>query len=235
MTCKSVIAGERIVTQGEIRDTAFIIQNGSCLIIVEEENGFHPVGHRGRGDIIGVESFLTGEPQHYHAEAETNVDLLIFDKKLFKDFNKEHPDILNFLTEIVANQFDSKRPVADRVIGKYITTDIIGRGGFSIVYKGLHSQLNMPVAIKMLRYNLAMDSEFYATFRNEAHIIAGLDHENIIKIYDIEERFRTIFIIEELVSGESLKNLLERLGRIPIKLAVDFLIQICSGLDYAHR
>ena len=229
MTCKSVIAGERIVKQGEVRNTAFIVQNGSCLIIVEKDNEFHPVGHRGRGDIIGVESFLTGEPQTYHAEAETNMDLLIFDKKLFQDFNKENPDILNFLTEIVADQFDSKRPVADRIIGKYLATDIIGRGGFSIVYKGLHAELNMPVAIKMLRHNLAMDSEFHTTFRNEAHIIASLDHENIIKIYDIEERFRTLFIIEELVAGESLKNLLKRLGRIPVKLAVDFLIQICSG------
>lgn len=234
LTCKSVIAGDLIVKQGEVRDTAFIIQNGSCLIIVEKDNEFHPVGHRGRGDILGVESFLTGEPQTYHAEAETNMDLLIFDKKLFDDFNKENPGMVNFLTEIVADQFDSKRPVADRVIGKFIATDIIGRGGFSIVYKGLHEKLNMPVAIKMLRHNLAMDSEFQATFRNEAHIIASLDHENIIKIYDIEERFRTLFIIEELVAGESLRNLLERLGRITVKLAVGFLIQICSGLDYAH-
>jgi serine/threonine protein kinase len=80
-----------------------------------------------------------------------------------------------------------------------------------------------------------MDSDFLDTFRNEAHIIASLDHENIIKIYDIEERFRTLFIIEELVTGESLRNMLGRLGRIPLKLSIDFLIQICSGLDYAHR
>jgi serine/threonine protein kinase len=139
------------------------------------------------------------------------------------------------LTEIVADQFDTRRPVADRSIGKYMTTDIIGRGGFSIVYKGLHAGLNMPVAIKMLRHNLAMDADFQNTFRNEAHIIASLDHENIIKIYDIEERFRTLFIIEELVTGESLKNMLGRLGKMPIKLTIDFLIQICSGLEYAHQ
>ncbi len=108
-----------------------------------------------------------------------------------------------------------------------MATDIIGRGAFSVVYRGEHMDLKMPVAIKMMRHNLAMDSDFLEGFRNEAKTIAMLDHENIIKIYDIEERYKTIFIVMEYVNGETLKDLIQRLKRIPSGLAAHYLVQIC--------
>ena len=234
VTCKIVEAGERFITQGEIQQTAYIIQRGACLVIVEKDGQLHPVGHLGRGDIVGIRSFLTGEPQSTHAEAETTMELWALDKGLFDNISKEDPELLEFLTEIVASRFDSKRPTADRIIGKYMATDIIGRGGYSIVYKGLNTDLSMPVAIKMMRHNMAMDPDFINGFRNEAKTIASLKHENILRVYDIEERFNTVFIIEELIEGEPLEKMLERLKCISPKLAVNFLIQICSGLQYAH-
>lgn len=60
--------------------------------------------------------------------------------------------------------------------------------------------------IKMLRHHLAMEPDFLRGFRNEARLIAGLNHPNLIKVFDIEERFRTIFIIMELLEGESLRT-----------------------------
>ena len=235
MNCKSAKAGERLITQGEVRDSAYIIQRGSCLVIVEKEGELHPVGHRGRGDIVGVTSVLTEEPQNAHVEAETDMELWVLTKELFDDISQEEPELVEFLTEIVASRFDSRRPIADRVIGKYYATDIIGRGGYSIVYKGVHTGLAMPVAIKMMRHNMALNPHFQRSFRNEAKIIAGLDHENIVKVHDIEERYRTIFIIEQHIEGESLKQLLKRLKSIPPSLAIDYSIQICQGLDYAHK
>jgi serine/threonine protein kinase len=142
--------------------------------------------------------------------------------------------LLSFLTELVADRFDSRRPIADRTVGKYVATDIIGRGGFSIIYKGMHLGLNMPVAIKMMRHDLAVDPDFLRTFRNEAKTIASLNYKNIIKVYDIEERFRTVFLIMEYLEGETLTKMLKRLKVIPPSLAVHYLIQICSGLQYAH-
>jgi CRP-like cAMP-binding protein/tRNA A-37 threonylcarbamoyl transferase component Bud32 len=235
MSCKTVKAGERLIIQGEVRDTAYIIQRGSCLVVAEKEGELHPVGHRGRGDIVGVTSVLTGEPQNAHIEAETDMELWVLTKELFDDISREQPELVEFLTETVAGRFDSRRPIADRVIGKYHATDIIGRGGYSIVYKGVHTGLAMPVAIKMMRHNMALNSYFQNNFRNEAKIIANLNHDNIIKVYDIEERYRTIFIIEQYIEGESLKKLLVRLKNIPPSLAIDYLIQTCQGLDYAHK
>jgi len=233
--CKTIAAGERFITQGDVQQTAYIIQRGSCLLVVEKDGQMHPVGHLSRGDIVGIRSFLTGEPQSAHAEAETMMELWALDKSLFDNISQKDPELIEFLTELVANRFDSKRPTADREIGKYMATDIIGRGAYSIVYRGLNTDLSMPVAIKMLRHNLAMDPDFIKGFRNEAKTIASLKHENILRVYDIEERFKTVFIIEELVDGESLANMLRRLKCMPPKLAISFLIQLCSGLQYAHK
>jgi DNA-binding response OmpR family regulator len=72
-------------------------------------------------------------------------------------------------------------------------------------------------------------------FRNEAKIIAQMSHKNIIQVYDIEELYRTIFIILEYLEGESVESMLERIGSISIPQAVNFLTQICSGLGYAHE
>ena len=235
MTYKYVRQGEQFITQGHVGDEAFIIQRGSCMEIVEKDGELHPVGHRGVGDIVGMMSILTGEPHHTHVEAETNMELWVLNRARFEKISQKDPGLLNFLTELVADRFDSKRPVADRVIGKYIATDIIGRGGYSLVYKGVHAELNMPVAIKMMRHDLVMNSDLLDSFRNEAKIIASLNHENIIRVYDIEERFRTVFIIMEYLAGESLSDMLSRLKVISWMLAADFLIQVCSGMIYAHN
>jgi serine/threonine protein kinase len=124
--------------------------------------------------------------------------------------------------------------VADRSIGAYMATDIIGRGGFSIVYKGVHIDSGSPAAIKMMRHDLAMNPDFIRNFRNEARIIAGFDHANIIKLYDIEEKFRTLFLITEHLEGEALETRLQKHHRLSADVAVGFLHQICCGLRYAH-
>jgi len=92
----------------------------------------------------------------------------------------------------------------------------------------------MPVAIKMMKHDLAMEKAFIRNFRNEARMIARFNHENIVKVYDIEERYRTVFIIMELLEGSPLEALLENGTRLPASGIIDYLVQICSGLRYAH-
>ncbi|MDM8538767.1 protein kinase, partial [Desulfobacterales bacterium HSG17] len=235
MEYRRIKAGDRFITQGETEYEAFIINQGSCLVIVEKDGELFPVDHYGEGDIAGGLGILTGEPRRAHVEAETDMEVWVLKKAQFDDISKKDPDILTFLTEIVADRLDSQRPTGYRTVGKYISTDIIGRGGFSIVYKGLHKGLNMPVAIKMMRHDMVMNDDFLTSFRNEAKVIANLNHENIIKVYDIEERFKTVFIIMEHVSGKSLAEMIKNLKTIPPDLTVNFLYQVCSALSYAHK
>jgi len=235
MTYRHVKAGKRFLVQGAVEDTAYIIHRGSCLAIVEKEGQLHPVNHYSAGDIVGGLGILTGEPRRAHVEAETDLDLWVMTKKQFEEMTEKDPDLLDFITELVADRLDSRRPTAYRTIGKYVATDIIGRGAFSIVYKGIHQPLNMPVAIKMMRHNMVLYPDFLESFYNEAKTIAGLTHDHIVKVYDFEERYRTLFIIMEYVKGDSLKDTIPPLKGISPKLATDFLMQICSALAYAHQ
>ena len=92
----------------------------------------------------------------------------------------------------------------------------------------------MPVCVKMLKHDLAMDPDFQRNFRNEARLIASFDHPNIIRVYDIEERFRTIFIIMELLEGLALSDLLKQGQNLSYGQIVSILMQVCQGLSYAH-
>lgn len=235
MTRQRVEAGTRFVVQGAVEDRAYIIERGSCLVIVEKDGELHPVNHYGEGDIVGGLGILTGEPRQAHVEAETDMDLWILTRDSFEEFTQKDPDLLDFITELVADRLDSRRPTAYRTIGKYVAGDIIGRGAFSIVYKGVHKDLNMPVVIKMMRHDMALRPDFLERFQNEAKIIASLSHDHIVKVYDFDQRYRTLFIIMEYVKGESLRDMIGRLRVMPHRLAASFLLQMCSALAYAHQ
>jgi len=235
LTYRRIKAGERFVNQGAVEDTAYIIQRGACLVVVEKNGELHPVDHYGEGDIIGGLGILTGEPRRAHVEAETDMHLWVMTRAQFDEMADKDPDLLNFITELVADRLDSRRPTAYRTIGKYVATDIIGRGAFSIVYKGIHTGLNMPVVIKMMRHDMALYPDFLESFQNEAKIIASLAHDHIVKVYDFDERYKTLFIIMEHLRGDSLKEMIEHLRIIPPKLAAAYLIQLCTALAYAHE
>jgi len=227
-------AGERFITQGTEADAAYIIQRGSCIVLVEKDGELHPVGHRGEGDIVGVMAIITGEPRNAHVEAETDMELWCLNKTQLENISEKDAWLLEFLTEIVADRFDSRRPTADRTIGKYLTTDIIGRGSSSIVYKGVHTGRNIPVIIKMMRHDMALRPDFIASFKYEARTITRLNHENIVKIYDFEECFKTLFIIMEYLEGRTLREVLDSTRKISPHLAIKYLLQACSGLKIAH-
>jgi tRNA A-37 threonylcarbamoyl transferase component Bud32 len=235
MTYRHIKAGERFVIQDAVEDTAYIIQRGSCLVIVEKDGELHPVDHYGEGDIIGGLGILTGEPRRAHVEAETDMDLWVMTKDQFDEMTEKDPALLDFVTELVADRLNSRRPTAYRTIGKYVATDIIGRGAFSIVYKGIHKRLGMPVVIKMMRHDMALYPEFLDSFHNEAKTIASLAHDHILKVYDFEERYRTLFIIMEYLRGDSLKDMISRLRALPPQLTAKYLVQIGSALAYAHK
>ncbi|MCG8635405.1 MAG: protein kinase [Desulfobacterales bacterium] len=232
---KEVKKSHRFIRQGDSSGDAYIIRRGSCLLLVEKEGTLHPADHRGEGDILNMAALFTGEPASFHVEAETDMELWVLKRRLFEKIPEKDPDLFNFLTEIVADRFDSGRPISERTIGRYTATDIIGRGGYSIVYKGIESTTGQSVAIKMLRHNMVKDADFLESFRNEARIVAGLDHENIIDVYEIKERFRTAFIMMEYLEGESVAAKLRKEKRIAPEDAVSYLTQAGRAIDYAYK
>jgi CRP-like cAMP-binding protein len=232
---RRIRAGERLITQGASGDACYVIQRGSCGIHVEKNGEIHRVAGRRKGDILGEMALVTGEPRSAHVDAETEMDLWEISREDFEQIAQEFPELRGFLTEIVAERFASSRVTAKRKVGKYVITDIIGRGGYSIVYKGIHSSLNMPVVVKMLNHDMAMDPRFIENFEKEARIIAQFNHENIVRVYDIEARFQTVFIVMEYLEGRSLRQVLEGMQWLPARKVVHYLLQVCAGLHYAHE
>ena len=235
LTLRQIHQGERFIYQGENTQTAYIIQQGSCMEIVEKKGEFYPVGHRSEGDIVGMISLVTGESMGFHVEAETEMKVWVIKKKDFNRIPEQDPDLFAFLTELVADRFDRKGPIAERTIGKYLVTDILGKGGYSIVYRGIHSELERPVAIKMMRHHLSMQQDFMQNFQNEAKLIARLNHPNIVTIFDVELRYKTLFIMYEYLEGESLEDMIKRLKNIPPDQALHFLRQLASAMAFAGK
>jgi len=235
LTFKHINKAERFITQGDEGDCLYIIRSGSCIVNLEKDNTLHPIARLKAGDVVGEMAVLTGERRSTHVDAETDMELWSLSRAQFDALSHEYPDLRDFLTDIVTHRFSVSKLTAFRNIGKYIIKEIIGQGGWSIVYKGVHGKLNFPVAIKMMRHNMAMNPEFLDKFQNEAKIIARLNHPNIIKVYDIEDLYRTVFIIMEYLEGLSLEYLLENMPKLPLPKILDIIMQICSGLAYAHK
>jgi serine/threonine protein kinase len=235
MTPRQVPAGERFIAQGDEGDTFYIIQEGSCLVNVEKKGITHSLAHLREGDVVGEIALLTGEPRTANVDAETDMILWCLTREIFDSLCSQYTDLKDFLTELVTHRFSTEKVTANRTIGKYVISEVIGRGGWSMVYKGIHKGLNMPVAIKMLKHDMAMNVEFLEKFHNEARIVALLNHENIVKVYDIEELYRTVFIIMEFLQGVPLDSILGKMPRLPVPKALDILLQVCNGLSYAHQ
>ena len=196
-------AGDRIITQGDSGDFLFLVQEGICCAKVEKNGDIHPVARFKKGEVVGEMAVVTGEVRRAHVDAETDMVLWELERAKFEEIASEHSDLRIFLTELLANRLATSTATSERLIGKYILKNMIGKGGWSIVYQGVHKTLNRPVAIKMLRHDMAMEPGFIERFRKEAEIIASLRHNNIINVYDIEELFQTVFIMMEYLEGES--------------------------------
>lgn len=235
LTLKHLKKGERIISQGDEGDSFYIVLCGSCVINLEKDNTLHPITRLRPGDIVGEMAVLTGERRSAHVDAETDIDLLGMSREQFDSLSGEYPKLRDFLTEIITHRFSTSRETAHRTVGKYVITEIIGQGGWSMVYKGIHGKLRLPVAIKMLKHDMAMNPEFLKKFQNEATIIARLNHTNIIKVFDIEELYRTVFIIMEYLEGVPMDYLLEHKPKLSVPSILDIILQVCYGLDYAHK
>ncbi|MEW6220401.1 MAG: protein kinase [Thermodesulfobacteriota bacterium] len=227
-------AGARLLGQGEAGEHLYLIQEGACTVRVEKDGTYHTVARLGSGDVAGEMGVLTGEARCASVDADTPVRLWRLEKRQFEAVAARHPDLRLFLTELLTRRLETSPLVADRTIGRYLIRSKLGQGAWSIVYQGIHASLGMPVAIKMLKHAMAMDPDFQKRFKDEAQIIAGLGHRNIVQIYDIEDRYQTVFLITELLDGEGLDRRLARTGPLPAKLAADLLIQVLAGLSHAH-
>ncbi len=118
--------------------------------------------------------------------------------------------------------------------GRYQLGQMIGTGGMADVYIAQDQRLSREVAVKILRSDLAKDPAFVARFRKEAKAAAGLNHPAIVAVYDSGEE-PAPYIVMELVSGHTLRELIQNGEKLPLSRALEIAEGILAGLEYSHR
>jgi len=126
-----------------------------------------------------------------------------------------------------------------KTLGNVIIGELIARGGMAEVYFGSHTHLNRNVAVKIMRDHVEDDPTSRTRFEREARVVAGLNHNNIIQIFDYDLVEGRPCIVMELIPGASLANYLKALHnrdeKLPHTTIAALLKSIASAVDYAHE
>ncbi len=120
------------------------------------------------------------------------------------------------------------------IAGRYAVENKIGSGGMADVYKAKDCKLGRAVAIKVLKPEFAADANFVSKFRAEAQSAAGLEHPNIVNVYDVGSQNGFYYIVMEYISGITLKSYIEKKGRLNYRETLSIAIQVARGIQAAH-
>jgi molecular chaperone DnaK len=150
---------------------------------------------------------------------------------------------LNFRVELQKDEryggADVLRPACNdgglELLGRFEVIGEVNRGSMGIVYKARDMILEEIVAIKVLNDFLCSDPQAVERFKQEARSARRLTHQNIVRIHDMFEHSSKKIISMEFIEGENLKELLKRNVTFTDEMVLNYLMQICEGLAYAHR
>jgi serine/threonine protein kinase/predicted Zn-dependent protease len=120
-------------------------------------------------------------------------------------------------------------------LGKYLIQRELGRGAGGVVYRARDPIINRLVALKTITTGLAEYPDLLQRFYQEAQSAGGLQHPNIVTIYDLGDADGIPYIAMELLEGESLDQLISRRAPLPVPLKLTYALQACRALDYAHK
>src|SRR6266850_5376311 len=183
---------------------------------------------------------LDQEPDHVSAFLDTACEgdavlrrevevLLTSDQRAGRFIEKSAVDLA---TKVIQNQQGDS--LVGRTIGHYKISESIGTGGMGEVYLATDITAGRKAALKLLPERFTGNAERLKRFQQEAHAVVGLNHPNILTVYEIGEDHSTHYIASELIEGETLRQRLMR-GRLELREAVDVAIQVASALAAAHE
>src|SRR5690242_2566469 len=122
-----------------------------------------------------------------------------------------------------------------QVFGRYRVLRELGRGGMGVVYQARHTVMNRPVVIKVINRALLDQPAALERFRREVQAAASLSHPNIVTAYDAEQAGDLHFLVMEFVPGQSLAEVLQKKGPLPVVNACAYARQAALGLQHAFE
>lgn len=160
------------------------------------------------------------------------------------DYNKNYKNALKYLNWCAAMQETVSAKISDTIVGelpigsliagRYELLELLGKGGMGVVYRAADRELNLAVALKVLRPKLSYDPDFIEMFKREVTLARMLSHPNIIKIYDLNRMGNLWFLSMEYLEGEEVKDIIIAHGKIDIERVEHIARQILSGLAHSH-
>jgi serine/threonine protein kinase/tetratricopeptide (TPR) repeat protein len=140
----------------------------------------------------------------------------------------------NLDKKITQNRIVEKTLTSGTKLGDYEVKSLLGSGGMGEVYRARDSRLGRDVAIKVLPSFLSADSERLRRFEQEARAAAALNHPNILAVFQMGTYEGAPYLVSELLEGETLREPIRR-GRLAVRKAIDYGVQIARGLAAAHE
>lgn len=183
---------------------------------------------------------LAGEPQHWRQAAQLLSDFSSSDEFRSRSRTADYPrragDPPVEWTESMARQLLSPGAHPEMLgrIGRYEVERLIGSGGMGIVFKAFDTELNRPVAIKILAPYLAGSGAARQRFAREAKAAAAVVHEHVVPIHNVETDGQSPYLVMRFVAGESLQSRIDRLGALEVCEILRIGMQTASGLSAAH-
>lgn len=122
-----------------------------------------------------------------------------------------------------------------QVVGRYELLERVGRGAMGELYRANDPLLGREVAVKVLSSDLDIDAATRARFIREGMAAARLQHRNIVTLFEFGEEHDTPFMVMEFLRGQNLAARLAEAAPMPLDQVLDVIVQLCTGLDYAHE
>ncbi|HET6879423.1 MAG TPA: serine/threonine-protein kinase, partial [Pirellulales bacterium] len=125
--------------------------------------------------------------------------------------------------------------VEERRLGPFLLKERLGAGGMGVVYRATHVETRRQVAVKVLSAKAAGNKRIVARFARELEILKALKHPNVVRCFGGGRQGSEIYLVMELVAGGSIAGMIRRRGRLSWESAIDYALQVCDGLAYAHE
>ncbi len=233
LTSKRFAAGENIIRQGDRGDEMYLLESGEVMVEVEGDNDEVIFKQSlAAPTMFGEMALVTKEPRSASVTAVTDTLCYCVDRPSFDQVLAAFPKLSALLTLVVGERLMEAGTINN--VGKNRVLGRLGKGAMATVFAGENANLKKPVALKMLSHALASLPVYVDSFDREAQVVAGLAHEHIVRVYDMEEAYGTRFIVMEKLEGELLEERIRSGKAMSWPMIRQVLSEIADALAYSH-
>lgn len=226
-------AGATILTQGGQGDDMYLLDRGSVRVSVRGSmHDTHFERTLVAPAVFGEMALITSAPRTATVTAEESTRCLCLTRDVFNELIRRQPEVAEFLTRAVGERLLEQSAIQH--VGKYQVIGRLGAGAVATVFEAVHPELQRSVALKMLSHSLVYHDKFREQFHQEAQLIAALNHDHIVRVFDTEKAYGTHFIVMEKLAGLTLDDIIQQGQRLAWGTVRRILREIASALAYSH-